>query len=478
LVGSAAEEQIIREARRWVHENNGVRVGKGRGCYTSPRVSSEIADCSMPMTFDHYSYCSLGCLYCFAYFFKSNNPSIIKRRQEQAHALKTINVETKLAAMKGKFKNRGDELFYEHFYKRKFLLHWGGLADPFCDFEKKNRVGLQFIEGLGEMNYPTLFSFKGSMIFNKDYVRVFDRYAKQRNFAFQVSIVTNSDDLSKQIEIGVAPTSRRIEAIQMLSEMGYWTILRLRPFIVGISDLELDQLLYRSLKAGIRGISLEFFALDARANVGMKRRYEWLAKLVGVKDLMHYFTVLSPKERGTYMRLNRLVKEMYVKKIYQFCVENNLVCGISDPDFKELNTSGSCCAMPDNFPKNRLLENWTRSQLTFHLKEARRHYHKTGETRKLRFNQVYGHESYLDAKGFAEDHVATVGLCTTEAKNMTQRDLLQQQWNNLRSPASPRNYLHGKVLPTGRDGEGNIIYVYNPLEYEGRWTKEGIDLTK
>jgi len=36
----------------------------GAGTYDSPRISSEIADCSMPMTFDHFNLCSKGCAYC------------------------------------------------------------------------------------------------------------------------------------------------------------------------------------------------------------------------------------------------------------------------------------------------------------------------------------------------------------------------------------------------------------------------------
>ena len=38
------------------------------GYYQSPRWTNEIADCSMPMTFDTYSNCSFGCLYCFSQF--------------------------------------------------------------------------------------------------------------------------------------------------------------------------------------------------------------------------------------------------------------------------------------------------------------------------------------------------------------------------------------------------------------------------
>lgn len=465
-------EEIIQEAKKWTLENKGMECTKEHGCYASPRISSEIADCSMPMTFDHYSYCSLGCCYCFAYFFKSNNPGI-----KEVH-LKHVDDKKMIAAMEGHPKDVAGRQFYDHFYSKEFLLHWGGLADPFCNFEKKNRVGLSIIKALGEMNYPTLFSFKGNGIFLPDYVKMFEKYAKQSNFAFQVSIVTNSDELSRLVEIGVPSTSKRLKAIKLLSDMGYYTILRLRPFIMGLSDIGLDELLHRALEAGINGVSVEWFAMDGRANEGMKTRYAWLQKLMGVPNLHEYYKSLSPNERGGYMRLNRLVKEPYVKQIYKFCVENDLVCGISDPDFKELNTSGSCCGMPDHFPKNRKLENWTRNQLTYHIKEARKKYHKSGQLIELQFNTVYRNDSWLTDNDMAKGHVAVIGKCSAERGNITQRDILQQHWNNLRSPGNPRNYFHGKLLPKRLDSRGNLIYVYNPLEYEDAWSEEGIDMSR
>ena len=462
---------IVKESKHWVRGNEGTAVGEGE--YNSPRISSEIPDCSMPMTFDSYSYCSLGCLYCFAYFFKSNNPVI------KDVSLKAVNMNKMINALRGKPTDKKGRLMHEYFYKRKFLLHWGGLADPFCSFERKNKSGLRLIKTLGRLNYPTLFSFKGDTIFDESYVKTFQHYSKQKNFAFQVSIVTNSEKLSKMVEIGVPPTSKRIEAIKMLSDMGYYVILRLRPFIIGISDEGLDELLHRCLEAGIKGVSMEFFAMDMRANTGMKKRYDWMAKMIGVPNLMEYYKTLSPKERGGYMRLNRLVKEPYVKTVYKFCQDNELVCAISDPDFKELNTSGSCCGMPDNYPENRLLENWTTNQLTYHMKEARRLYHRKGEIAQLTFKGVYGEEPYLDEKAFGNDHVSVIGKCCAERVNLTQRIILQRHWNNLRSPASPRNYLHGKVMPLrDKDNDGNMIYRYNPTEYEARWKEEGIDLTR
>lgn len=463
------DHEIVKEARRWMLDNKGTSICDSE--YTSPRISSEIPDCSMPMTFDHLNYCSLGCLYCFAYFFKSNNPTI------KEVTLKSVDTKRMAETMRGNPRLKQDKLMYDHFYSKRFLLHWGGLADPFDDFEKHNKTGLYLMRELAAMDYPTLFSFKGRTIFDRPYMRLFERYAHQQNFAFQTSIVTNSDKLAKQLEVGVPSTTRRLEAIKILSDMGYYTILRLRPFTIGVSDVGLEDLLERALEAGIQGVSMEFFAMDGRANTHMKERYKWLAKLAGVPDLMKYYKDTSPSERGGYRRGNRHIKEPYVRTVYEFCVKHGLTCGISDPDFKELNTSGSCCGMPDKFPDNKGLENWTRSQLTYHIKEARIKYHKTGENQYLTFDGVYGNESYLDTPKFANDHVSVIGRPLAERNMLTQRIILQEQWNNLRSAANPRNYFHGKLMPTCLDEKGNYVFKYQPMEYEERWKNDGIDLT-
>ena len=415
--------------------------------------------------------CSYNCSFCFAFYQKSNNPAITNRD------LKSINVPRMIKELDGTI----DSLLYRHFYKRKFLLHWGGLGDPFCNFEVHNFAGLPLVERLGELNYPTLFSTKGSALVHPKYLDVWDRYANQKNFAFQISMVTADDDLSRQVEVGVPSPSFRLKVIKEMSDRGYWTILRLRPFIVGITDPTLDELLDKALKAGINAVSLEFFAIDNRCNVGMKTRYDSLAKLIGLSDsttLQQYFSALSPSERGGYMRLNRHIKEPFVKTIYKFCLEHNLVFACSDPDFKELNMSGSCCGMPDHFPANPLLENWTKHQLTYWLKELRKLYHSTRECGELEFNQVFKDESYLTEHRLAQDHPTVIGRCTAERMLLTPKIIIQEQWNNLNSPACPRNYFHGKLVPSGYDQEGNLKFRYVPMEYESVWAAEGINLTK
>ena len=392
--------------------------------------------------------------------------------------LKSVNADALVKAIDGKPDRARERLMYKHFLKKKFLLHWGGMADPFCYFEKVNRTGYKILKALGRQDYPTLFSFKGGAIFDKKYVKFFEKYADQGNFAFQVSIITYDEMLARDIEMGVPSPKMRLKATKMLSDMGYYTILRLRPFIIGVSDQGLDELLEDALDSGIQGVSMEFFAVDIRGVETVKRRNNWIGRLMGVKNFYQYFKDLSPSERGGYLRLNRLVKERFVKQVYEFCAKHNLVFGCSDPDFKELNTSGSCCGMPDNFPKNRGLENWTRSQLTYHLKEARRLYHSEGKKVKLKFDEVFGSESYFDDEELAMDHVIISDMCSADKHYTTLRTIARMAWNNLNSGTNPRNYFHGKLMPVGLDDEQNYIYEYTPMPYEDRWSDEGINLIR
>ena len=311
---------------------------------------------------------------------------------------------------------------------------------------------------------------------------MFEKYSKQGNFAFQFSIINFDDNIANRIEVGVPSSSARIKAMEIYSQMGYWTVLRLRPFIVGVSDLSLNKLLENGKKAGMSAISTEFFALDSRSNEGMKGRYDLLAAATGIeggaKGLFKYYSKLSPKNRGGYLRLNRLIKEIHVKKMYQFCLQNDVLFACSDPDFKELNMSGSCCGIPDNHPGiNKGLNNWSREQLTEHLRLARKEYHTSGRLMKLKFETVYNKKQAKYLSQNAGNHPCVVNLSQGGRGTLTYEKILNETWNNLKSPGNPYNYFDGKLSPSEIEN-GNIIYEYSPSEYEQRWSEEGINLAK
>ncbi len=109
----------------------------------------------------------------------------------------------------------------------------------------------------------------------------------------------------------------------------------------------LDEMLKMDKEVGVDAISLEFFCLDLRVTTKVKEMYKTLGRLAGIDYLKFYHNESLVKG---YERLNPKVKEKWIFKIRDFCLKNNILFAISDPHYKELNTTGSCCGLPDEGP--------------------------------------------------------------------------------------------------------------------------------
>jgi len=409
---------------------------------------------------------------CFSHAQKDVNPGT------KDAPLQGVDAEKLFQMIDGTAKTKEAKLFYKYFFKDKFLFHWGGLADSFCHYERKYDMSYPILKGLLERKYPLMFSSKGPAITDDKYVTLFEKYKKQNTTAFQFSIVTADDDLAKKVEPGVPSPTERFENMKVLSDMGYWTILRLRPFIIGVTDESLPELLQKAYESGAKAISTEFFAMDQRCVGSMRKATENMGRLMGIDNIFSYFNKLSPKERGGYNRLNRLVKEPFVKYMYKFCLEHDMVFTCSDPDFKELCQSENCCGLPPHGEHpTPSMNNWSTHQMTSYVMHARIKYHQTGERMLFKFNEVYGKPDWIfDDIALSHMDIGCTKYPYAMRKQLTLRHLLQEKWNNLKSYANPRSYFHGKVMPCGVSEDDNLIYRYNPSDYESRWVSEGIPL--
>jgi DNA repair photolyase len=457
--------------------------------YPSPRISSEVPDCSLPMTFDQYGGCSYGCRYCFAHVFKELNPTY--RRSEKPFELGAVPPDVICALMKGKGNYQGKKSFRKYFFRHKFILHWGGLADPFCHFEKQYRVGEKIIEAAAESNYPILFSTKGDLRKFDNCLSIFKKSAKQGNFAFQISMVTAKEELAKIVEKGAPTPTERLKSMEKLASMGYYVILRFRPFILGISDVDKNymDLIRQAKDAGARAISTEFYCANFQEDQeGGSTWHGDLAKILqqygGVKNTFEYYNKLSPTKRGTYKRLNRLVKERFVRNMYEFCLKNKMLFAVSDPDFKEVGMTLSCCGLPDKELAERFgwkinpgLFNWSRNQLTAALITARRQFWR-GEKVQIEFDSIFPlrstvpHLPFINESTFVSSLPQTIGTKSVFRRGYTIRDILINKWNG----QYPYKYFDGKLKPEYVK-DGNLVYTYVPSDYEYRWQEDGINLS-
>ena len=118
-----------------------------KGSYGSPRWTGEIADCSLPVTFDTYSNCSFGCVYCFSQYQRGVGGAKDNYFEKK---VKAVNVEKIKKLFSGELP---DSQFWQYI-KDKRPIQYGGLSDQFDGFEKQYGKTYEILKFLKEINYP------------------------------------------------------------------------------------------------------------------------------------------------------------------------------------------------------------------------------------------------------------------------------------------------------------------------------------
>ena len=310
--------------------------------YQSPRWTGEIADCSLPMTLDTYSNCSFGCVYCFSQYQRGIGGA---KEDYLAKKVKSINVEKvkKIFSLEDK-----KSQFYEY-VKDKRPIQYGGLSDQFDGFEKKYGKTYELLKYLKEINYPICFSTKSAWVFRDPKYQELFKGADNWNVKF--SIITLDEEDAKKIEVGVESPQKRLEAMKIYTSLNKGgATLRLRPFIPGVSDKTYLDLIRAAKEAGATAVTTEFFCLEMRSIKQAKEHYDVISECAGF-DIVDIYRKHS---LGTgYLRLNRKVKEKYIKKMQELCNELGLRFYVSDAHFKECSNNCCCCALNKNWDYSR-----------------------------------------------------------------------------------------------------------------------------
>ena len=408
--------------------------------YTSPRWSAEIADCSMPMTFDTYSNCSFDCIYCFSQYQRA----VGLAKEAYLHKeVKHVNVERVKSIFTESLKGNDVSQFSEYIRQRK-VMQWGGLSDQFDGYERVHGKTLELLRFFKEINYPICFSTK-SVWWTKD-KRYLELFRGQKNWNVKFSIITLDEDKAKIVEQNVPTPNERLEAIKRIAdcEAGGVT-LRLRPFIIGVSTPTYLELIRNAKQQGASALSTEFFCVEMRSET-LRKHKETFRQLCGF-DLLDFYRKYSVS--CGYLRLNRNVKRPFVTKMKELCDEIGLRFYVSDAHFKELCSNGSCCGLPEDW-------NYSRGQWCEALMIAKRNGY-------VRFSDISNdilslHTYYWDK---------AIGFNTNSSERrakffgMSMADYMRYLWNNPQCGQSPYKMYEGVLVPDGKDTNEDIIYKYN-----------------
>lgn len=406
--------------------------------YSSPRWTAEVADCSMPMTFDTYSNCAFGCMYCFAQFQRGIGTSA------EAYANKGEVRHVNVDAIKRMFldPDQWGGQFAEYIKQRK-VMQWGGMSDEFDGYERRYGKTLELLRFFKDIDYPLCFSTKGAW-FTKD-ERYMELIRGQKNWNFKFSIITLDQEKAHIIERGVPSPMERLEAIQRIAEADAGgATLRLRPFIIGVSTPTYLDLIREAANHGATAMSTEFLCVEQRSPT-LKEFMPTISAMAGF-DVMAFYRKYSVS--SGYLRLNRKVKEPFVMKMKDLCDELGMRFYVSDAHFKELCHNGSCCGLPPTW-------NYSRGQFCEALQIAKKN------------GRVYWKDIAPDIDKLLDfDWSRATGFnCNSSEKRakfygMSMANYMKWLWNNPQAGQNLYKMFEGIVVPDGKDEEGNLIYKY------------------
>lgn len=404
--------------------------------YNSPRWSGEIADCSLPMTFDTYSNCSFGCVYCFSQFQRGIGASA---EDYAAKRVKCVDVQRVRDIFTGKRKSQ-----FWPFIQQRRTMQWGGLSDQFDGNERVFGKTLELLRFFKEIDYPLTFSTKATWWLDDQ--RYTELFRGQRNWNVKFSIITNDDDMAAKIEPGVPSSSERIEAIRKFSELDAGgATLRLRPFIIGVSSRGYKKLIRRAAEAGASAMTTEFMCLDVRSANTAREHFNVLSEAVG-QDIVEFYKRNSVG--SGYLRLNRKVKEPYIRKMMELSHELGMRFYVSDAHFKECCDNACCCGLPDDWKISRC-------QFSNALQICKR-------DGTVRWSQIAEGTDFLGfewrkAEGYNTNSVGK----RAKLDGMSMKDYLRYLWNDPKAGQSPYHMFEGVMVPDGKDENGDVIYRYN-----------------
>lgn len=419
------------------------------GYYSSPRWTYEILDCSMPMTFDTYSNCAHQCAYCFSFFQRAVGTSADDYLH---HRVRSVDVERVKRMFTDPDKYAGQFAWY---IKRKMVLQWGGLSDGFDWYEKKFGKSLELLKFFVNMDYPISISTKGVWFVDDPEYRAVLKDAK--NVHFKYSIITTNERHAQKLEMGTPSPMKRFEALYKLKELGIGaTTTRFRPFVPGVSDIDVENIFRESHNAGVYSLTTEWLCLESRASVTAKQRYDLMGEVAGETfgkgfDMLQYYYDNSSHKSGL-LRLNYDLKRPMITKMQELADKYGIQFFVSDAHHKESSHSAGCCGLPDTGP----LSNINRGQFAEAILIAKRN-------SKVHWSDIAVYAEDLKNIPFYQAEGFNLGTTRNRANNMykTMFDYMHNIWNDPKSWMSPARYFGGALVPAGRDDENNIIYLYN-----------------
>lgn len=265
------------------------------------------------------------------------------------------------------------------------------------------------------------------------------------NWHVKISIITADEAKAKAMEKGVPSPKERLAAIKRLADAGIHVTLRLRPYIIGVSE-DWKELIKLAHEAGADSVTTEFFCMESRADERLKERYAKMSEIAGFD--IHKFYMENSKQSG-YKRLNRAIKQPIIYTMREYTHSLGMRFHVSDAFCRECNDACNCCGVPPEWGVSQ--EGNIGNAIIIAREKGEVHFRDI-------MKPIYELFKFPWVK--ADNYNTGSNKARALNFNMTMAEFLRNNWNAVKKGTSPAGGYGGILKPVGKDEDGDVVYKY------------------
>ncbi len=276
--------------------------------------------CYSLIRIEPYDTCMFNCIYCYSrwYWIQKDRP---KPRYKALLNFRSIAREIwskKLLPIPGRLST---------------------LSDPFQPIEKKYKISYKIMKVAERFSYPLIINTKSTLLLEDPWIEVLRKLSEKKQVIVQFSIASFDEDIGRKLEPLAPAVNERLNTMRDLAKEGVIILLRISPYIPGISlkPYDYSDVAKMLSSIGVRQVIVEGLRLPLD---------EWkvIARLLGINvpSLSLYSIRIMEGGRPLYKpSIEVLIKEY--KELMMSLKKYNIGFSTCKEGLFSLHTVEDCC---------------------------------------------------------------------------------------------------------------------------------------
>ena len=404
--------------------------------YTTPiGLTSQFLFCGLPLRLDSYRGCGFQCAFCFA-------------RQRGGNTPEAVVVPARPESIRRTFERafRSDEHslgVVGQFLRRRAPIHFGGMSDPFQPIETRYRITQATLGLLGEYDYPTVISTRGSLVACAPYI---DLLRNMKSVVVQFSMSSSRDEIARVLEPRSTPPSEMLRCMEILAQHRIPVTCRWQPYVPGQSE-GAAEFSKRVSSTGCSHVSFEHLKVPLERNALLWREF---VQEVGVDFYARYKAEGAARD-GRELVLPPIRKLYAVMETATEVRRYGMTFGAADNEFQHFSDTDCCCSGVDQFPG---FENYFKHQIGFAIRKCKG---KTITYASIR--NEWAPRGSVDRFLNSKSRIAA-----RNCNKATLTDHVKLKWNQQSTPGSPSSFFGVKL--SGERHRGMVLYEWDAFAHD------------